>query len=129
MDGNKPKEGISVKEIHAFTKKYPLELFFCIAFILACIFAIIFWGLFWSIITATIGAVIGILMVEKTKQFSNSVFSFVFKQEMTVQLVLGVVGLILAIFVPPLYFFILGLHGGKDIQDRAVEIYKQIRPK
>lgn len=125
MDGDNPKEGISVKEIHAFTKRYPLEIFFCLVFILACIFAIVFWGLYWSLILATLGVVLGILLIQPVKKLIDSTFSFVFKQDMTVQIVLAVVGIILAIFVPPLYFFMLGLHGGKDIHERAMGYFKR----
>lgn len=125
MDGDNPKEGISVKEIHAFTKRYPLEIFFCLVFILACIFAIVFWGLYWSLILATVGVVLGILLIQPVKKLIDSSFSFIFKQDMTVQIVLAVVGIILAIFVPPLYFLILGLHGGKDIHERAMGYFKK----
>ena len=115
MDGNKPKEGVSVKEIEAFVKNHRLEVFFCLAFILACFFTFVLWGPGWSIIAAAVGAIIGILLSGKVANFSKMIFSFVFKQEMTIQLVLGIVGLILAIFIPPLYFLLLGLHGGKDM--------------
>ena len=115
MDGNKPKEGVSVKEIEAFVKNHRLEVFFCLAFILACFFTFVLWGPGWSIVAAAAGAIIGILLSGKVANLSKTIFSFVFKQEMTIQLVLGIVGLILAIFIPPLYFLLLGLHGGKEI--------------
>jgi uncharacterized protein YacL len=129
MDGDKPKEGVSVKEIEAFAKKHRFEVFFCLAFILACFFTFILWGPVWSIIAAAVGAIIGILLSEKIQNFSKMIFSFIFKQERTVQLVLGIVGLIVAIFIPPLYFLLLGLHGGKDMQRLATEIYNQTKPQ
>jgi hypothetical protein len=129
MNGDKPKEGVSVKEIESFAKKYRFEVFFCLIFILACIFTFVLWGPAWSIVLATIGAVIGVLLSEKVAQFSKVIFSFIFKQDKTVQIVLGVVGLILAIFIPPLYFFLLGLHGGKDMQHWAIEMYNQTMHK
>jgi hypothetical protein len=129
MNGDKPKEGVSVKEIEAFAKKHRFEVFFCLAFILACFFTFILWGPGWSIIAAAVGAIIGILLAEKVTHFSKMIFSFVFKQEQTIQLVLGIVGLILAIFIPPLYFLLLGLHGGKDMQHWATEIYNQTKSR
>ncbi|MGC1877827.1 MAG: hypothetical protein WA347_00205 [Rhabdochlamydiaceae bacterium] len=129
MDGNKSKEGVSVKEIEAFAKKHRFEVFFCLAFILACLFTFVLWGPGWSVIGATIGAIIGILCVEKITQLSKMTFSFTFKQEPTIQLVLGLVGLVLAIFLPPLFFLILGLHGGKDLNHWATEVYNQNKPK
>jgi hypothetical protein len=128
MDGNKSKEGVSVKEIEAFAKKHRFEVFFCLAFILACLFTFVLWGPGWSVIAATIGAIIGILFVGKITHLSKMIFSFTFKQEPTIQLVIGIVGLILAIFLPPLFFLLLGLHGGKDMQHWAMEIYNQNKP-
>ena len=122
---NKSKEGVSVREIEEFTKKHRFEVFFCLAFILACCFSFVMWGPGWSIITATIGAVIGILLPSKVARLSRSTFQFIFKHEQTTQLVLGVVFLILAIFLPPLYFLLLGLHGGKDMHNWAIDTYNQ----
>lgn len=121
MDKNKPKEGVSVREIEEFTKKHRFEVFFCLAFVLACLFAFVMWGAGWSVVAATIGAVVGILLEEKVANFCKAAFRFVFKQEQTTQLVLGIVFLVLAIFLPPLYFLLLGLHGGKDLHRAAVE--------
>jgi len=125
MDGNKSKEGISVKEIEKFTKKHRFEVFFCLAFILACFFTFAMWGAGWSIIAATIGAVVGILLSERVTNFSKSSFRFIFKQEKTTQVVLGIVFLVLAIFLPPLYFLLLGVHGGKDLHYWANESYNE----
>lgn len=125
MDENKPKEGISVREIEHFTKKHRYEVFFCLAFILACFFTFVLWGPAWSIIAATIGAVLGILLTNKITNLSKSMFQFIFKHELTTQLVLGIVFLILAIFLPPLYFLLLGLHGGKDMHYWAMEMDNQ----
>jgi hypothetical protein len=125
MDGNKPKEGVSVKEMEAFAKKHRFEVFFCLAFILACFFTFVMWGSGWSIIAAAVGAIIGVLISGKVTHFSKMVFGFIFKQEQSTQLVLGIVALILAIFIPPLYFLLLGLHGGKDMHHWALEVYSQ----
>jgi len=129
MNGNKSKEGVSVKEIEAFAKKHRFEVFFCLAFVLACFFTFVLWGPGWSIVAASIGAIIGVLLAGKVTPFSKAVFSFICKQEPTIQLVLGIVGLILAIFLSPLYFLLLGLHGGKDMQHWANEIYNQSKPR
>lgn len=125
MDQDKSKEGVSVKEIEEFTKKHRFEVFFCLAFILACFFSFVMFGTGWSILAASVGAVIGILLTEKVTQFSKSIFQFVFKHEKSTQLVLGIVFLILAIFIPPLYFLLLGLHGGKDIHKTAIEMFNR----
>jgi len=125
MDGNKLKEGVSVKEIEEFTKKHRCEVFFCLAFILACFFTFVMWGPGWSVVATATGGVIGVLLSHKVAHFSKMILQFIFKQEQTTQLVLGIIFLILAIFIPPLYFLLLGLHGGKDMQHRALEIKNQ----
>lgn len=125
MDENKPKEGVSVKEMEAFAKKHRFEVFFCLAFIFACFFTFVMWGPGWSVVSATVGAIVGVLLSAKVTHFSKMVFGFIFKHEPVTQLVLGIVALILAIFIPPLYFLILGLHGGKDMQHWAMEMYSQ----
>lgn len=127
MDGNKSKEGVSVKEIEEFTKKHRYEVFFCLAFVLACFFTFVMWGPGWSVAATAVGGVIGVLLSHKVAHFSKKVLQFIFKHEQTTQLVLGIVFLVLAIFIPPLYFLLLGLHGGKDMQHWVLEIDSQKR--
>lgn len=125
MDEKKSKEGVSVKEIEAFARKHSFEVFFCLAFVLACFFTFVMWGPGWSIVATAVGVILGILLSGKVAHLSKMIFHFVFKQEKTTQLVLGIVCLVLAIFIPPLLFLLAGLHGGKDIYHVAMEIYSQ----
>jgi hypothetical protein len=125
MDENKPKEGVSVKEMEAFAKKHRFEVFFCLAFVLACFFTFVMWGPGWSVVAAAVGAILGVLLAGKVAYLSKTVFNFIFKHEQTTQLVLGIIALILAIFIPPLFFLLLGLHGGKDIRHTVMECYSQ----
>ena len=127
MDEKKPKEGVSVKEIEEFAKKHSFEVFFCLAFVLACFFTFVMWGAGWSIVATAVGGILGILLSHKIAHFSKMIFNFVFKQEKTTQLVLGIVCLVLAIFIPPLIFLLIGLHGGKDLYHVAMEIHAQHR--
>ena len=103
----KKKEGVSIKEIEFFTKKHQLEVFFCLLFVLTCFFSFVFFGPGWAVVLSVIGCLIGI----------------VFKQERTTQLVLGAVGLIIAVFLPPIIFFLVGLHGGKSMYNRAKDAH------
>ncbi len=128
MDKNKLKDGVSVKEIEAFTKKHRFEVFFCLAFVFACFFTFVMWGPGWSVVAAAVGAIVGILMPGKVAHFSKMMFQFIFKHEELTQMVLGIVSLILAIFLPPLIFLLLGLHGGKDMHLHAFEIYNRNKP-
>lgn len=124
MDPNKLKEGVSVKEIESFAKKHRFEVFFCLAFLLACFFSFVFFTS-WSIILAAVGGIIGALIPSKVESFARRVFLFFFKQEQTTQLILGIVGLILSIFLPLLVFLVLGMSGGKHLQQMASETFSQ----
>ena len=125
MSENKLKDGVSIKEIEAFTKKHRFEVILCAAFILACLFSFVMWGTGKSIIAATLGSVGGILLSARVEAYSKKAFHFIFNQEKTTQLVLGGVFLVLAIFLPPLYFLLLGLHGGKSIHHMALEMHNR----
>ena len=124
MDPNKLKEGVSVKEIENFTKKHRFEVFFCLAFVLACFFSFVFFSS-WTVIIATLGAILGVVAPAKLDMMLKTAFAFVFKQEQVVQLVLGVVGLILSIFLPPVIFFVVGVSGDKYLHNTALDLFAQ----
>ena len=115
------KEGVSVKDIENFTRKYRFEVFFCLAFLLAFFFTFIMYRPWCSVLAMSIGGILGVLLATKVSAMSRSIFEFFQKQENTTQLVLGIVLLIIAIFLSPLIFLLLGLHGGKDMFRRASE--------
>ncbi len=115
MDEEKKKEGVSVKEIESYTKKHRFEMFYALFFILACLFTLVFWGPVISIFVAGIGAIIAVFLPEKVQMLFGKMLDFFFKQEGTTQMILGIVGLIVAIFLAPLVFLMLGLHGGMSL--------------
>ena len=122
MEERPKKEGVSVKELEQFTKDHRFEVFYLLLFIFASLFTFVFWGAKVSIFLAGIGAIIGLFFPGKIKQFSSKICGFVFKQEKITQIVLGVVGLIIAIFLAPIVFFLLGLHGGKSMINRCKDV-------
>lgn len=127
MDENKSKEGVSVKEIESFAKQHRFEFFFCLTFALAFLFALIMYSEFWSIGAVALGGILGVLFSGKVAHFSKMVLHFLFRQEKTTQFVLAIAILILAIFLSPLIFLLVGLHGGKDLYHLAREIQAQHR--
>ena len=121
MDGK--KEGVSVKEIEDFARKHRFEVFFCLFFVLGCIFS--FYSFFkpgWSIVLAMVGGVLSVVLPVKVDTLLKKMAQFLFKQETTLQLVLGVVGLIIAIFLPLLVFLLLGLYGGRYMYQIAMDV-------
>jgi hypothetical protein len=118
------KKGVSVKEIEQFAKKHRLEVFFCLVFILALFFNPVFIGKYWSILTTAIGAILGVIFSRKIIEWSTSMFTYVFKQEGSTQIILGVVCLIIAIFLPLVIFFFIGVHGGLSLFEGAMHLKK-----
>lgn len=125
MDTQKLKEGVSVKEIEDFAKKHRFEVFFCLSFVLALFFSFVFFGPGWGVVFAGIGGVVGVILPMQVGTLVRKIFHFIFKQERTTQIVLGVVSLIVSIFLPPLVFLLLGLHGGRSMHRQATEAYTQ----
>ncbi len=121
MDKNKLKEGLSVKEIEEFTKKHRFEVFWCIALVFACFFSFFIFSPGWGIFFASIGGILGITLADKIENLARSVFGFIAKQEQTIQIVIGVAFLIVSIFLSPLIFLLLGMHGGKSIYRLLME--------
>lgn len=122
---DKPKEGMSVKEIEAFARKHLYEIYFCLLFLLTCIFG--WFGYFkmgWNILFAMGGGILGVIFPVHIETLLKKVFGFVFKQDKAVMLVLGAVGLIFAIFVPFIIFLLVGLFGGRFMYQMAINSSK-----
>lgn len=113
------KEGMSVQELENFGRKYRFEIFFLVYFILATFFTFVFFGAAWSIYLAGIGGVLGIWLPAKVEKAAQGSFHFVLKQEKMTQIILAVVGVVVAFFLPPLVFFLLGLMGGMGCSQHA----------
>lgn len=116
MPGDQSKDGVSVKEIENFAKKHRFELFLCLSFLLACFFSFVFFAA-WSLILAAVGGVLGVLTANKVEAIFKKATQFCMKQEQATQLILGIAGLILSIFLPLITFLVLGAAGGKYLQD------------
>lgn len=121
MDEEKKKEGVTVKEIEGYAKRHRFEIFFCILFVLASLFTLVFWGPTLSIFLAGIGAILSVFLPGKVDHFARMMATKVLQKEATTQLIVGIVALIVAIFLAPLVFLWLGLHGGNSVIRLAKE--------
>ncbi len=118
----KKKDGVSVREIEDFAKKHRFEVFFCLMFFLAFIFgAFGFFKSFWSIAALMGGAIVGVLFAQKVEGMLKKMLGFIFKHDSTMQLVLGIVCLVVAVFIPFLVFLVTGLAGGRILYIQAIE--------
>lgn len=123
MDGK--KEGVSVKEIEDFARKYRFEVFFGLLFILGAVFSFFsFFSSAWSILMAAVGGCLSVAFPMKADALMKKAFQFLFKQESTLQLVLAVVGLVIAVFLPVAIFFLMGLFGGRSMYQTAMDSSK-----
>lgn len=124
----KIKEGVSVQELENFGKKYGLEIFLVLYFLISTLLTFVFFGAAWSIFLAGIGGILGVWLPKKIEKAATAAFRFVFKQEKITKLILAIVGIIIAFFLPPLVFFFLGLAGGMGMH-RAALIAKALQGK
>ncbi|MBS0615184.1 MAG: hypothetical protein JSR58_01360 [Verrucomicrobia bacterium] len=120
MDGNKPKEGMSVKELEEYAKKHRYEVFFCLLLVVSGIATLFKMWPRWSIIFVAAGAILSILMPGKIDMLMKKAFSFVFERDKTIQIVFGLFALIIGIFLPPLIFLLVGMFGGRAMNQMAM---------
>jgi hypothetical protein len=117
MGDEDKKEGYTVKEIQQFTMKYKFEVFYGLLFIIASLFTFV-WHVQLSIFLAALGGIAGVLFPQQVERVLHKISSFVTKQETITQLVMGIVCLVLAVFLPFLVFLLLGLNGGMAMAHR-----------
>ena len=115
MDEEKKKEGMSVKEIEGYAKKNRFELFFCLLIVVASLFTFVFWGPVLSVFCLGAGGVVSTLMHSKVEPFAKKMAGTLLNKQGTTQMILGIVALIVAIFVAPVVFFLIGVHAGKSM--------------
>jgi len=137
MDKNKFSEklkgGVSVKEIEEFTRKYTTEVFSILAIIIAAVSSMwdFFTGPKLTIFFTALGCVIAILFPAPIERGLKQLYNFTFKQEKTTQLIIGAVKIVVAIFIPFLFFGVLGLLAGSSYHYyvRQSQILAQNQPK
>lgn len=107
-------KGVSVQEIEQFTKKYLNEIFFIVSLVVAMISSMLdfFTGPSWTIGCTALFAILSISYPQKVGMIEKKVFHFLDKQDRAIQITLGAVRLVLAIFVPFVLFAELGLLAG-----------------
>lgn len=130
--GNKLKEGVSVQEIEEFARKHTTEVFSVLALIIGAISSTFdfFTGPGWTIFFTALGAIVAIFFPAPIEKGLKQLYSFTFKQEKTTEIILGGVKIVIAIFVPFLYFGLLGLLAGTSFHYyiRHAQIMSENRP-
>lgn len=118
MDKNKftdkLKEGVSVQELESFARKHTTEVFSVLAIIIGSISSIFdfFTGPGMTIFFFAIGAIAAIFFPAPVEKGLKQLYHFTYKQEKMTEIILGAVKIVVAIFIPFLYFGLLGLLAG-----------------
>ena len=128
---DKFKEGVSVKEIEGFARKYTNEAFLILAIIIATISSVFdfFSGPSLTIILAGLGAILSIAFPEKVIKIEKMIFKFLSKQEKTTQIVVGIVRIVLAVFIPFIIFAELGVLAGIAFHNIPKHLLKEEAPE
>ncbi|MFA6119644.1 MAG: hypothetical protein WCT85_06405 [Parachlamydiales bacterium] len=108
------KEGVSVEEIEKFARKYTNEVFLILSIIIATISSIFnfFTGPSWSLFVAGLLTITGIAFPVHVGKIVKKIFKFQSTSEKTTIIIMGIVRLVLAIFIPFILFAEIGLLAG-----------------
>ena len=111
---DKLKEGVSVHELEGFASKHTTEVFSAIAIIIGAISSSydFFTGPKLTILFLALGALVALFFPAPVEKGLKQLYSFTFKQEKMTEIILGAVKIVIAIFIPFLYFGLLGLLAG-----------------
>ncbi|HEY4254879.1 MAG TPA: hypothetical protein VGM34_00850, partial [Chlamydiales bacterium] len=108
------KEGVSVQEIENFARKHTTEVFTVLALVIGSISSS--WGFFtgpkMTIFFLVIGTILGIFFPAPVERGLKQLYAFSYKQEKMTQMVLGIVKIVVALFIPFLLFGVFGLLAG-----------------
>lgn len=129
---DKIKEGVSVQEVEDFARKYTAEVFTVLAIIVASISSMYdyFTGPKMAILFLALSTVVGIFFTAPVDRGLKQFYSFQAKQEKMTQLVIGLLKIIVALFIPFILFAGLGLLAGSSFHYymRRSEIIMENKP-
>jgi len=129
---DKLKEGVSVHEIEGFASKHTTEVFSVLAMIIGAISSSydFFTGPRLTILFLTLGALVAVIFPAPVEKGLKQLYNFTFKQEKMTEIILGAVKIVIAIFIPFIYFGLLGLLAGTSYHYyiRHAQIMMENRP-
>lgn len=116
----KLKEGVSVHEIEKYANKYMFEIFMIAALIIAMISSIFdfFIGSNWGIFLLTIGILIGFCLTNQVDPLLSRALKFMHNKEKSTLIMIGIVRIIVAIFLPAILWGVIGVFSGSSWRAR-----------
>ncbi len=112
--GKKLKEGVSIQELESIARKYLHEMLFILAIFIASVSSIFdfFIGPMWTLTFLGLAAMVSVAFPEQISKMLKSLYHFYYKQEKTIQIIIGSVRIVFALFLPFILFAELGLLAG-----------------
>jgi hypothetical protein len=111
---DKLKEGVSIDELEGFARRHTTEVFSVLALIIAAISSAFdfFTGPKLTIFFTTLGTLAAVFFPVPVEKGLKQLYAFTFKQEKMTEIILGCVRIVIAIFIPFIYFGLVGLLSG-----------------
>jgi hypothetical protein len=136
MDKNKfttkLKEGVSMHELEHLARKHTTEVLSVLAVVIASVSSAydFFTGPKLTILFFAIGAIAAICFPAPVERGLKQLYHFTFKQEKTTEIIIGGIKIIVAVFIPFLYFGLMGLLAGTSYHYyiRHAQIINENRP-
>lgn len=129
---DKVKDGVSFQEVEDLAHKYTTEVFTVLAIIIGSISSMFdfFTGPKMTIGFLAIGVVLGIFFSVPVEKTLKQYYSFSYKQEKMTQMILGLVSIVVSLFIPFLFFGLLGLLAGTSYHyySRHAQIMSENKP-
>ncbi|MDE3055195.1 MAG: hypothetical protein KGI80_00645 [Verrucomicrobiota bacterium] len=130
---NKMKDGLSIHDIENFTSKNATQVLTVIALVVAGISSIFnfFTGPKLSVFFLVVGTLLAIFFPLASEKGLKQFYTFTFKQEKVTELIFGSMKILVALFIPFLYFGFIGLLAGTSYHYfvRHGQILKANEPK
>ncbi len=125
------KEGVTVEEIEKFARKYTNEAFLMLSIIIATISSTFgfFNRAFWSVLFAGLLAIIGLAFPKQIDAFLKKILKMQAQAEKTTTIIIGIVRIIFAIFIPFVLFAELGLLAGNAFHTTSKEFVRKEEPQ
>ena len=130
---DKLKDGVSVQEMEDFARKHTIEVFMVLAILIGAISSMydFFTGPKMTIVFLSAVAILSIFFSAPVERGLKQLHSFLFKQEKMTQIIIGVVKIVIALFIPFVLFGLLGLLAGTSYHyySRHAQITTESRPQ
>jgi cytochrome bd-type quinol oxidase subunit 2 len=111
---NKFKTGISTQQLEDFAHKHTPEVFAVCAIVIASISSLFdfFTGSSWAVLFFAIGTIAGVVFPSVIESKLSKIYRLIGYQDKTTEMIIGGMKIIVALFLPFIYFCFLGLFAG-----------------